>query len=200
MAYFAINLIRDSVTQPARRRWLRRALLLYFLCCGAALVIICYRGTQSIARLWEQRRMVERLEQPLLASAAPARDIPQYVKVLYGDLERTAGKLAHVDELLGQRILLVPILMGLISPLPRESSLATLEVDQKNGSLRFDLIMPINPMDHVTHSSLLLAAWNNDPHLTKRVQNIRLVTTQQKNIRGCNVFVARFEGNLRQKG
>ena len=200
MAYFEINLIKDSVTPPQRRRLIRRALISYFLCCGAALVTICYRGTQSITALRAQRHMVELLEQPLLANAALARDVPQYVQALNGDLERAAEKLARIDELLEQRITLVPILLGLVAPLPQESSLASLEVDLKSSSMRFDLIMPINPTERVTHSSLVLAAWHNDPHLAKRVQNIRLVTTQRKYIRGRNVFVAHFEGTLRLKG
>jgi hypothetical protein len=200
MAYYEINLIKDSVTRASRRRLIRWILCVYFLGCGAAVVAICYRGTQDLMALREQQDRVERLERHLLSDAAAARDVPQSVKALYGDLERTAEKLARADAFLGQRIFVVPILLGLVAPLPSESALASLEVDQKNGTLRFDLIMPINPTDHVTHSSLLLAAWNGDPHLVKRVQEIRLVTTQQKNIRGRKVFVAHFEGTLRSKG
>ncbi len=200
MAYFEINLLKESVTPPPRRRWLRRALLLYFLCCGMALTAVCYRGTLALTVVWRQQQQVERLERPLLSGAASARDVPQYLKRLHGDLERNAEKLARIDELLGQRILLVPILMGLVVPLPAESTLINLEVDQKSGSVRFDLIMPINPTDQGTHSSLLLAAWHNDARLAKRVQNIRLVTTQRTYIRGRNAFVAHFEATLQPKG
>jgi hypothetical protein len=200
MAYYEINLIKDSVTRASRRRLIRWILFVYILGCGAAVVAICYRGAQNLVALREQRDRVERLERHLLADTAAARDVPQSVKALYGDLASSAEKLARADAFLGQRIFVVPILLGLVAPLPSESALANLEVDQKNGSLRFDLIMPINPADHVTHSSLLLAAWNGDPHLVKRVQDIRLVTTQQKNIRGRKVFVAHFEGTLRSKG
>ena len=144
--------------------------------------------------------MVARVEQTSRSSTTSASEITQQMDVLYKDLERTTEKLARIDELLRRRILFVPILIGVVAPLSPESSLATMEVDQKNGRVQFDLNMPINPTDNVNHSSLLLAAWNNDLRLTKQVQNIRLVTTQQKNIRGHNVFVARFEGTLPEKG
>jgi hypothetical protein len=199
MASFEINLIKDAVMPRSRRKLVRWALLGYVLCCGAALVTVCYHGTQSIVKLSAQRSLVVRLEQPLLTNAASAHNIAQHVKTLYGDLERTAEKLARADEFLGQRIVLAPILLGLVTPLSPDSSLDNLVVDQKAGSVRLDLIMPIKPTNHAAQSSMLLAAWNNDPHLAKRVQNIRLVTSQQKNIRGRKVFVEHFEGTLRQQ-
>lgn len=200
MAFYEINLIKAVVIQASRRRLIRWILLLYFLGCGAVVAAICYRGTQALAALREQQARVERLERHLLAGNASVSDVSQSVTTLYGNLERTAAKLARADEFLGQRIFIVPILLGLVAPLPPESTLANLAVDQKSGTLRFDLLMPINPSDQVTHSGLLMAAWNSDPHLTQRVQDIKLVTTQQRNIHGRKVFVAHFEGTLRQKG
>lgn len=200
MVNFAINLVKDSVIPHARRRLFRWTLFAYFLGCGAVLVAVCYRGTQALVTLREEQHRVERLERPVLGSAASKQDVPQYVKDMCGELVRTAEKLTRVDEFLGQRILLVPLLLGLVLPLPEDSTLSSLEADQQTGILRFDLIMSIDPSNQVTHSSFLMAAWTNDLYLAKRVQNIRLVTTQQKNIRGRKVFVAHFEGTLRQKG
>jgi len=200
MVYFAINLVKDSVIPRARRRLFRWTLFAYFLGCGAAMVVVCYRGAQALVTLRGEQERVERMERPLLGLTASARDVPQHVKAMCGDLERTGAKLAHADEVLGQRILLAPILLGLVLPLPEDSTLASLEVDRQTGLVRFDLIMSINFTNQMTHSSFLMAAWANDLHLAKRVQNIRLVTTQQKTVRGCKVFVAHFEGALRQKG
>lgn len=200
MVNFAINLVKDSVIPHARRRLFRWTLFAYFLGCGAVLVAVCYRGTQALVTLREEQHRVERLERPVLGSAAPTSDVPQHVTAMCGELARTAEKLARVDEFLGQRILLVPLLLGLVMPLPEDSTLSALEVDQQTGLMRFDLIMSIDPTNEVTHSSLLMAAWTNDLHLAKQVQNIRLVTSQQKNIRGRKVFVTHFEGTLRHKG
>ena len=200
MVYFSINLVKDSVPPRARRRLIRWTLLAYFLGCGAALVIVCYRGAQALVTLWGEQERVARMERPLLGLTAASRGVPPHVKAMCEDLERTGGKLAHADEFLGQRILLAPLLLGLVLPLPEDSTLASLEVDRQTGLVRFDLIMSINFTNQMTHSSFLMAAWTNDVHLAKGVQNIRLVTTQQKTIRGCKVFVAHFEGVLRQKG
>ena len=197
MVYFEINLIKDEVAQPAYRRLLKVALLLYLGCCGVALVIVSYRSAQAVANLIERHRETVAVEKMLAADHIKATEIPRRVTALCNDLQQAVDKLACIEKLLNQRVILAPILLGLALPLPSEIHIASFEVDSKNNSLRFDLVVPIGTTNHTVHSGALMAAWNNDSNLMKRVRDIRLINTQKKQIGENMVFVSRFDGVLR---
>lgn len=200
MAFFEINLIKDEVAQPAYRRLSRGVFLLYLACCGVALVIVSYRAAQTSADLFERHRETVAVEKMLAADHIKASEISQRVTTLCADLQQAAEKLECIEKLLNQRVVLAPILLGLVLPLPPEIHIANFEVDPKNNSLRFDLVVPIGPTNHVVHSHALMAAWNDDHNLMKQVRDIRLINTQKKNLGERTVFISHFEGVLRQKG
>jgi hypothetical protein len=201
MLAYRINLLRQRPVPWSRRPAMARLLLVYFLAAGALLAWECNRATHQVleARLRDQALRAQHAS--FLRRHPGTVNVESYALELRSRLRRNAETLAAIQRVMGNQRPAAGLIYGVMAPLPADVRLLTLDLNVAEGTLRFDLALPLDAAGTPSGSAAMLAAWQRDPVLRRWVSNLREVSSVESRLpEGGQVSLVRFEGSLSGNG
>ena len=191
-----VNLIRDQVSPPARRRLLYTAWLAYL---GLAGILLAYEMNRATRLLLHAHRlnadMQVRLSAFQSAHHVPGR-LEDHMARLCGDIEQSCRHLEDLDRQLQQRLLPARLLFGLPQPLPADGEILSLQFSRRDRTLNFSVLAEADRDATLSRPSQWLARWCDDPLLPAPLRNIRPLVTERTHWNGKLHIVHRFACTL----
>jgi len=200
METFSINLIREMVIPPARRRLFFWGMTLLMLICVTAMIVLAFAATQNLAAIGQKNRFLTMCQQKFSRGHPHDANPEECVTSLGATLAATTGTLKSAERLLTGRIDLPRMTLALASELPETAGLKSLRLDGEKKELAFDVTLDINPEAPPLTTSDLIAAWQANPHLGKRIRDIRTVATGTQRVLGNSVMVWQFTAKVSTEG
>ena len=201
MATYEINLARNLVLSPTRRRILFRALILYIAFSGLGFVLLANRLARDLVAARERCRDLQVLEQKCLHDCGRQEEnIVRCAHSMGYTMARYADTLEAMDSLLGRRIHVASILLGLVSPLPAEADLSSVEISAAKQEITFDVLVPEDQSSGDMTPPNLINSWERDPDIAREFTQITAVNRQRTMLNGRSVLISRFSAHLTGKG
>ena len=195
-ADYTINLAKDLTSTQEERTRFYHSMLVYLVCCSAALVFVAYLASVNTQQFLRNRQ--ERLQ--LLRTVAATSDIQDAAfrdpKQLYDNLENHAEQISDLRRALEQRVQLLPVIHNLFVDMPKGISLQSLSANKE--MLAFGLVMPPSSEEAGDPVKVMRDAWEKNGELMRRVATIRPVTGERRNMGGKSVFYVQFECILKK--
>jgi hypothetical protein len=196
MNMLRVNLVRDRVPPPARRRRIYGVMLAYLGVCGLAIAAASYRA----ADLWAQGRRetvaVDRMSKAFSivrgAQLAPGR----YAAKLSADLKKVAGRVEAMDEILSSKTRPARVLLGICQPLPPSMYLAHVSIDGDRNEVTFSVGVPASHPDAGIRAKDLLDAWAKNEFLSGQVRTLSAVQSERTRDRKGLVVMHHFSAEL----
>lgn len=201
MLAYRINLLRHRPVPWPHRPVAARLLLVYFLAAGALLAWDCNRTVHQIldARLREHALRSE--HDAFLRRHTGFVNAESYAMDLRGRLRRDAAALSAVRSAMARQRPAAGLIYGVMAPLPADVRLLTLELNVTDGTLRFDLALPLDAAGTPSGAGAMLATWQRDPVLRRWVSNLREISSVESRLpEGGQASLVRFEGTLSGNG
>jgi hypothetical protein len=197
MPDFQLNLMKDRVMTPARRRSTFWALSSYLFVCGLILIAASYRAASDFARARWQRDDIARLESEFKQAHPEQASVSAYAQELRLEAVALADALEGVQDSMGERIALGPLLRRLADPLPEDAFLVNLDYDCGKRMLKFDLASPVLTAEgKLPNAAELVSTWKQDEHLMDQAEHIASVASKRMLIDGRAMFIMRFSVSL----
>ncbi len=198
MPEYRINLIRDRVLPPRRRRLAHAALVLYLLLCGIALVVMSYRETRALIAAIDSRGELARMDTEFRAGYPEHDTIDAYDQVLDQKLRTAVDTLAAIGDVLDHQTSLSALMLWLTEPLPPEMFLANFSLDREDREIQFAIAVPARRRGAApAEANDLIALWEENPDLTRRLDDLRLLISRRQTLQRRPMRVWRFSGRLR---
>ena len=194
---FEVNLIRDRVMAPHRRRLLFWGMMLYLGLCSILLVAVIFTDTYRVLDAVANNREASAIEAAFKEAYHQDEDLITYARTLKEQLEEDRNRVDTVHKLVEQRANLTRILIGLSVPMPRNFTIDNFALDQRNGRLSFKLTVP---EESAREASNLVASWNASPDLGREAGGFRTVARNQTSRDGISYLELQVEGSLQGKG
>lgn len=196
MVPYRVNLIRTVVLPPARRVLLFRAMLGYLALCLLVLAAEVAVGYQRVEDWWLQRAEIRELEARFQAENPGRGELLPCFRRLRERLETKAARLERVSQVLARRFPVGPVVDALLTPLPDDFELATLELDVAKRQVGFDLFVPVAAEAATLSAGELVHGWSGDPALAARLRAVEPLATQRRLIDGQAVFIFKYSAAL----
>jgi len=198
MAYFRINLAKNSV-KPIKQRYLfYNSILLYVFACAVVLVYLCYNATINLMETYENRHQQQILFNSLSSSPLMHRDLLRNPDRSYKNLKEYSKQIQELDKALTGRVQFLPILHQLFGNLPENVQLEQLKAVATERSISFSLQVPITTSENGDSVRQLQTEWNANSFLMDRITSIRPVTGERRTSGDEEVFMVKFECVLKR--
>lgn len=192
MAQFEINLIRDEISPPGRRRLLFWCVLTHLLFCAAALSVVSAHAVQAYMSAAAAREEKSRLEAEF-ARQYPASDgIFSSGQRAEDRLQQAATRFEGINGVLEQRAGLARLMTTLLMPLPRDVMLDGVELNRAKGELLFDLLVTTGNNEDGVFASHVMQTWRTTPATAPRVAGIKALSTQRRAVDGKQLLLLKY--------
>jgi hypothetical protein len=200
MTVFRINLIRDRPVPLPQRKSVALPLLLYLLAAGVLLAWSVNQAVRDVLSVRQDRRQSDAAYAQFIQQRPRQPDLVSYVTVMRNHLVKADETLSAAVRLLERRTPCATLLYALTAPLPRNVRLLNLDMTPSDGSLRFELAVPVERESDQTDTAKLLSIWNSSPELLNLVSNVREESSQQAEFDGKPSFLIRFAATVKGGG
>jgi hypothetical protein len=197
---FDLNLIREEVPPPARRRMTLGLMLAYLVFSSGVLVVVVYGSTRKLVAAHKDRVDIARLDMNFREECPGTGDILSAAKQLGERATRRVETLNLLEDTLSRRMDLPRLMAGIVGALPRTATLHRVVLDKENGMVRFEVAVPADAASPLTIDvRQFVAAWGRDSYLAMELGKIRPVASHHRQIQGEEVLVMEFAGTLRRQ-
>lgn len=198
MPDFTINLIRDSVMPPARRKTRYWCMVGYLAVSGLVLVITLWLATSWITQAAVVREDTVRLERAFLETHPNQDGIAAYAAWLERVAGERLGRLKAVDGLLAASARPAEAIYPLALSLPAGMSIRSLTVDAEQ-TVTFELLVVSSGTEADVDPSGLMARWSREAALGARLRGITYLGGTRQSTGERSDMVWRFSGRLARK-
>ena len=199
MHEFSVNLIRDRVLSPLRRRVLYRVMVAYLAVSGAALAATIGFVTSQWVGARNLRDELDEMERGFARSHPQQSGIAASAAALAAATAHRIGLLRSVDRQLAGRAQPTRLLYHLVLSLPSGITLQTFALDATERSVTFDLLVPGTKAEAESGPSELVARWNQNAALGAQIGGISYLGSQRKSNAEKTDVVWRFSARLARK-
>lgn len=192
MASFEINLIRNQILSPARRRLLFWCMLGYLLSCALAMGVVAYHAEQHVMGATEAKAETARLEADFEQHNPGEGGVARSRQTAEDRLQARAVRLEIVNGILGRRLALARLMVELLAPLPLEVTINALDLDRGKGEMSFSLSVPNEDGRPGLSASQIMQTWKENPALTAQLREFQAVGTQRRMVDGKSVLILKY--------
>lgn len=183
---FRINLVKNEVMSPGKRRAVFFSMILYVVMVGLLLVVLSYKAAVNYIKISGYKRCgIEGAGKV----SADAKDIKS--KMLF-----YAEKLEKIDRILSDDRDIARILTGLSGPFSGLSRIDNFIFNAPAKTLEFDVVTPEAGMKESLDANALISAWKRDAYLMSCIKDIESASVSKRKIGSDSFFVSRFSCSL----
>lgn len=198
MPEFTINLIRDRVMPPARRKTRYWCMVGYLAVSGLLLAVTLWMATTWITQAAMVREDTVRLERSFLETHPEQEGIAAYAASLERKTGERVARLKAVDGLLSGAPRPAELIYQMELSLPVGISIHSLVVDAEQG-VTFELLVISGAVKADMDPSSLMARWSRDTVLGARLRGITYLGGKRQSNGERDDMVWRFSGRLARK-
>lgn len=200
MTVFRINLIRDRPVPLPQRKSVAFPVLIYLLTAGLLLAWSVNQAVRDVLSVRQDQRQSAVALAQFNQQHPRQPDLVSYVSAMRNHLLEADETLSAAIRLLERRTPCSTLLYALTAPLPRNVRLLSLDMTPSDGSLRFELAIPIERESDQADTAKLLAIWNSSPELLNLLSDVREESSQQAEFDGKPSFLIRFAATVKGGG
>ena len=201
MPEISMNLIRDRIPPPRRRRRMFWGMIAYLAICALALAAISYQTGRQLVASARERSDIQRYEAEFRRTNPEDNDILAYCERLNRRGDQTAALMETVQEKVVTRADVAVMLVGIAADLSAEIRLLDFALDSESQSVNFKLAAPIlSSSGRLTEAGEWVALWNQNPELTAELNRIQSVESTRTTFEGQPIFALRYEGKPARGG
>ena len=172
-------------------------MLLYLGVSGLLLILLAYYATKNLVRANSERIALSQTERTIMGGRV--QGVQTYANEQRSRIVLACKTLDVIDGVLGDRIDLAPILLGLASPLSSGTSFLSLDLDASSRNLTFELLVPVGAASENPGATGFLNVWNSDPVLMSRVGSIAPGSSHRLTIESGPASVLKFSCVIRKE-
>ena len=197
MTMLEVNLIKDRVLAPRRRKVLYWAMLAYLGLCGILLVVVVYFDTYRMTAAIDYMREAAAIRKAFHEAHPEEKDLITFARGLERDLQADIRRVETIEDLVERNAHLTRILLGLSVPMPRDIALTEFRLDHQAQKVAFTLSYA---EDHEQEAMDLFTLWNASTNLGREVSDLRSVSQNRSPQAEMDIVNLEVEGTLKGKG
>jgi hypothetical protein len=200
MAEFEINLIRERVLPPAKRKLLFLGITVYLGLSVLVLAIVVSHVLEDCRKLALREIETRKLENEAQEAERPEGSSVAHAELLKDRLVVYENRINAIHRLLVDRPDVARILLGISNHLPYGVYIMNLELDPKRKELRLELMVAGDGGAEIPTAGKLVKAWSADRFLASQIKEIKPLTSQTQTMANRAVSVWEFACELEKRG
>lgn len=199
MNRFRLNLIRDQVPSPARRRRRFRAMMIYLAIAGLVLVAAVGLASSRVAQALEFRAQSQKMEAAYAAAHEGQVGIQEGSAHLQTRLASQLESLQFIDRRLSGDPRPARLLRALVLSLPANMALHKVSLNAAEKSVFFE-VKQFGVAAGSIGAPELIALWQQDPAITAEIGQLAHLGSQVENVGAGGNTILQFSGRIEKGG
>lgn len=196
---FKLNLIKNDVLAPDKRKFVFFSMILYIFIIGLVLVSLSYKTASTFVKTADYKRDAVNFKSTHSGDINGRGDMSGYIKDVKDKMLYYAGKLESVDKVLSKYVDMPNLLKGFAASLPYGSYIDNFSFNSGTNTLEFDVIMPEGQAKDYLNTNELVSGWKKNGYLMTCIKDIESASVS-KQVRGeGSVSVSKFSCSLSNK-
>ena len=196
MVEFRLNLVRDQVPPPGRRRIRYWSMVAYLGASGLVLVASFAWASKRLLQAADLRSQSRRLESEYVESRGGEGSIQLGAQRLHRRVAAQVASLQSVDRQLDTAIRPARLMKGLVLSLPPAISLRKFALDGEARTVTFELLVLGGTPERDAGPADLLADWQGDPAVSRAIKDVSYQGSQIEVVGDRSDVVWRFSAHL----
>jgi len=197
--HFNINLIKDKVMPPEKRKKIFLSILAYLFICILIFVFLIITIGKGFMRLNNFKNEVLSLEKRLNQDQAQ-KNISEYNEELRIKIAGYLDRLNAIDEVLSKTLDATQLLQGISKSLPKGNYIDNISLDNEKKILSFNVVSPAGENDITINISDLITIWKKDKTLMSMIDQINSSQSQKEKKGQDLVLISQFSCTLSKEG
>lgn len=197
MKMFEVNLIRDRVLAPQRRKAFYWGMLAYLGLCGILLVFVVYTDTYRMIAAVDYMREATAIRKAFSEEHPGEKEPIAFARNLEKEIQADIKRVETIQDLVERNAHLTRILLGLSVPMSRNITITEFRLDHKGSKVAFTLSYP---EDREAEAMDLFTVWNASTNLHREIGDLRTVSQRQSPRDDLDVVRLEVEATLKGKG
>jgi hypothetical protein len=172
--------MREIVPPPVRRARIFMLFVAYIALFGAISTFAAWRLTVKVVELQGRRHGMSMQERWFRQKFPDVASFQEYADDLRLGLDHCEAQLAGINEVVGRRCDLPPLLLAILQPMTSGMRMGSFSIDREKKSFGFEVSVPAATFERRRQGDAdIMTSWNEHPVLRTRLKSIVLIGSRR---------------------